>query len=255
MRAVFHDLICASSLALLTLSGGCTSSATSGPSPAAAHLKQREHVDHGSFFASPFTSGQEVTRACLECHPDAAREMQTTTHFQWLGGEEDVRHDGRRERIGKRNLLNNYCIGIRGNWSFCTRCHAGYGWEGEGYDFKDQANVDCLVCHDHSGAYVKGPAGQPTKESDLLAAARSVGFPKRENCNGCHGYGGGGMGVKHGDLDASLDNPDVRDDVHMGGHGMLCIDCHGGHGHDLRGRAFSVGAVPLKKKCHVRLSD
>jgi octaheme c-type cytochrome (tetrathionate reductase family) len=217
-------------------------SAQPGATPAAPSRGpgQRQHLDHSAFFDEPFASGQDVTRACLKCHEEAAREVLVTPHFQWVGKPEDVRGDGRPVRIGKRNLFNNFCLGIAGNQVTCTGCHAGYGWKDEGFDFGDPANVDCLVCHDRSGAYTKGAYGLPTRESDLLASARSVGFPRRENCNGCHSFGGGGMGVKHGDLDASLDNPDARDDVHMGGQGMLCIDCHGGHGHDIRGKAFSV---------------
>ena len=41
------------------------------------------------------------------------------------------------------------------------------------------------------------------------------------------------MGVKHGDLDSTLDNPDEYDDVHMGRAGMACIDCHGERGHSM----------------------
>ena len=131
-----------------------------------------------------------------------------TSHWQWLGPEEKI--PGRTEpvRIGKRNLLNNFCLNLEGNWSSCTKCHAGYGWDKADYDFGRAENVDCLVCHDWSNSYVKGPSGLPEKGVDLLVAAQSVGYPKRENCGTCHHFGGGGLGVKHGDLDNSLDNPD-----------------------------------------------
>ena len=75
---------------------------------------------------------------------------------------------------------------------------------------------------------MKGTYGLPTKETDLLAAARSVGTPQRENCLGCHAYGGGGQAVKHGDIDSSLAHPFEEEDVHMGRHGFLCVDCHAG---------------------------
>jgi octaheme c-type cytochrome (tetrathionate reductase family) len=201
---------------------------------------QREHLDHGAFFDQPLATGPAVTRACLECHESAAREVMATAHFQWLGGEVRVSPAGKTTRIGKKNLINNFCIGIQGNWASCTRCHAGYGWRDENFDFTDPTAVDCLVCHDRSGSYLKSEAGLPADGVDLQLAARSVGFPKRENCGGCHHYGGGGLGVKHGDLDASLDNPEAYEDVHMGGQDMLCIDCHGGHGHEIRGKAYSV---------------
>jgi octaheme c-type cytochrome (tetrathionate reductase family) len=215
----------------------------------------RSHLDHSAYFEAPFDAPQDVTRACLRCHPKAAREVMQTAHWQWLGAEVLVPgHEGPR-RIGKKNLLNNFCISAAGNEVTCTKCHAGYGWLDDSFDFAKVENVDCLVCHERTGAYVKGDGGIPTAESDLLAAARSVGYPKRENCGVCHNYGGGGQGVKHGDLDSSLENPSPEDDVHMGGFGMLCIDCHRTERHRIPGRAFSVsvegsGGVACTD-CHV----
>ncbi len=202
--------------------------------------RPRVHLDHAAFFNTKFAGPQDVTRRCLECHTHAARDFMKTAHWQWLGPEEKI--PGRNEpmRIGKRNLINNYCISIVGNWSGCTKCHAGYGWDTADFDFSRPEKVDCLVCHDWSSTYVKGAAGLPEKGVDLLAAARSVGYPKRENCGTCHSYGGGGLGVKHGDLDNSLDNPDPEVDVHMGKNGFLCIDCHRTAKHQIPGRAFSV---------------
>ena len=214
------------------------------PAPAPVFAKPtRVHLDHAAYFNKPFASPQEVTRTCLECHPQAAPDLMKTAHWQWLGPEETIPGRAEPMRIGKRNLLNNFCIGIQGNWAGCTKCHAGYGWDKADYDFSKAENVDCLVCHDWSSSYVKGPAGLPEKGVDLLVAAKSVGYPKRENCGTCHYYGGGGLAVKHGDLDTSLDNPDPETDVHMGKHGFLCIDCHHTKHHQIPGRAFSVSAV------------
>jgi octaheme c-type cytochrome (tetrathionate reductase family) len=165
-----------------------------------------------------------------------------TSHWQWLGDE--VPLPGRKEvaRIGKKNLINNFCISTAGNEKACTKCHVGYAWTGPDFDFAQKDSIDCLVCHENSGAYVKGPGGMPTKESNLVAAARSVGTPGRENCLTCHAYGGGGQAVKHGDIDSSLIHPPVDEDVHMGKHGFVCVDCHSAPDHQLRGRAFSVSA-------------
>jgi octaheme c-type cytochrome (tetrathionate reductase family) len=80
----------------------------------------------------------------------------------------------------------------------------------------------------------------PVKGTDLTAVARSVGTPTRENCLGCHAYGGGGQAVKHGDLDSSLNHPTEEDDVHMSRLGFSCVDCHRTESHQIRGRAFSV---------------
>ena len=101
--------------------------------------------------------------------------------------------------------------------------HAGYGWE----DMRqappsEPEAVDCLVCHANTELYSKYPtkAGHPLYEPitvngktimppDLGKAAQSVTNPQRENCGSCHYYGGGGDGVKHGDLDSSLNHPDM----------------------------------------------
>ena len=84
------------------------------------------------------------TAACLECHETAATEMMQTTHWTWES--EPVQLPGRDElvTVGKKNQLNNFCIGIQGNWTGCTSCHAGYGWEDATFDFAEQTNV-CLL--------------------------------------------------------------------------------------------------------------
>jgi octaheme c-type cytochrome (tetrathionate reductase family) len=201
--------------------------------------KVRPHFDHAAVITEKFDAPQAVTRRCLECHPDATHVMKTS-HWRWLGEEVEIPGRSGKTRIGKKNLLNNFCISSVGNERGCTKCHAGYGWADASFDFEKVDNVDCLVCHEHSGAYVKGPAGMPTPTTDLLAAAKSVGTPMRDNCLTCHAYGGGGQAVKHGDIDSSLAHPTAEEDVHMGRLGFLCVDCHGAPDHQLRGRAFSV---------------
>ena len=200
------------------------------------------HTNHAFFFFEPFADGPSVTRACLECHPDSAREVMQTAHWNWQGEEVMVPgHDGA-VRIGKRNVINNFCIGVQSNWPACTMCHIGYGWEDEKFDFQDASRVDCLVCHDNSGTYLKKfrGAGVPDESVDLLAVARSVGMPRRRNCGGCHFAGGGGNAVKHGDMDETLLFPSERIDVHMGRYDMQCVDCHRTEHHVIRGRAMAV---------------
>jgi octaheme c-type cytochrome (tetrathionate reductase family) len=200
------------------------------------------HVDHTQLMPGPYETGPDVTRACLECHEDAAHDVAQTTHWTWES--EPVMLPGRDEpvTIGKKNSINNFCIGIQGNWTGCTRCHAGYGWEDADFDFSNEENVDCLVCHDQSGAYVKANAGLPDSSVDLAVAAQSVGTPTRTNCGTCHFNGGGGNAVKHGDLDGSLFFPTENIDVHMGRHDFLCVDCHQSQDHQIIGNAISVSA-------------
>ena len=200
------------------------------------------HTDHGFFFNQPLTDGPSVTRACLECHPASAREIMQTTHWNWQGEEISVPGHEAAVRIGKRNLINNFCIGVQSNWPACTMCHIGYGWKDETFDFNDASRVDCLVCHDNSGSYQKKfqAAGVPDDSVDLVQAARSVGMPRRSNCGSCHFSGGGGNAIKHGDLDATLMFPGERIDVHMGRHDMHCVDCHRTEHHQIKGRSMAV---------------
>ena len=205
------------------------------------NLPQRApDVDHTALLPGPYATGSDVTRACLECHEDAAHQVMDTVHWTWEG--EEVNLPGREEpvRIGKKTSLNNFCIGIQSNWPGCTSCHAGYGWDSAGFDFSNQDNVDCLVCHDSTGIYVKGKAGYPVEGVDLVSVAQSVGTPSRQNCGDCHFDGGGGNGVKHGDLDEHLNFPPENVDVHMGSYDFLCIDCHQTHDHQISGRSISV---------------
>jgi hypothetical protein len=160
------------------------------------------HVDHADIVKGEFKTGQDVTRACLKCHPDAATQMMSTTHWTWESKSFDVPWRDTPVTIGKINQINNFCIGSQGNENKCMSCHAGYGWEeGKKVEQSKAENVDCLACHADTGSYGKGLFGNPAEGVDLLAAARSVRAPTRENCGKCHFDGGGGNGVKHGDLD------------------------------------------------------
>ena len=202
---------------------------------------QPVHVDHHDIVQGEFTTGQEVTRACLECHEDAATDLMKTTHWTWESKSFDVPWRDEDVTIGKINQINNFCIGTQGNENKCMSCHAGYGWEeGKVAEQSNPENVDCLACHADTGLYGKGLFGNPAEGVDLLAAAKSVRAPTRENCGKCHFDGGGGNGVKHGDLDESLYFPRQNEDVHMGGElNMQCTDCHWTENHQILGRMIA----------------
>ena len=201
------------------------------------------HTDHSDIVTGPLENGPAVTARCLECHENAAAEVMATTHWTWES--EPVQLPGRPEpvTIGKKNQINNFCIGIQGNWNKCTSCHAGYDWRDASYNFSLTTNVDCLACHADPALYAKADYGNPAEGVDLAAAAQSVRAPTRENCGQCHFNGGGGNGVKHGDLDESLYFPDENLDVHMGGLDFQCTACHQANAHHLRGSAVSVTAT------------
>jgi octaheme c-type cytochrome (tetrathionate reductase family) len=213
-------------------------------------------ADHSRFQAlqGPFASGEEVTRACLGCHTEAAKQVMATRHWTW-----DYTNPDTGQRLGKRTMLNGFCIGDRSNEAFCQSCHVGYGWKDASFDFTDESKVDCLACH-NTGNYLKlaGLAGHPplvrTETSpgsgkfvdpvNLAAVARNIGATSRQTCGACHYYGGGGDGVKHGDLDSSLNNAPRSLDVHMAvdGGNFSCSTCHVADQHRIAGSRISVTA-------------
>lgn len=121
------------------------------------------------------------------------------------------------------------------------------------FAFMEDASVDCLVCHDRTGTYMdaKGECGYVDKKktADLEKIAQSVGKPGRENCGSCHWYGGGGDNVKHGDMDSALADPSREHDVHMGGLGFRCQDCHTTTNHKIAGRSTTSSASEGKVAC------
>jgi octaheme c-type cytochrome (tetrathionate reductase family) len=213
-------------------------------------------ADHAKFdeLDGPFASGPEVTQACLACHTEAGEQFMHSIHWTWR-----FAHPETGQVIGKRNIINSFCGSIVANEPRCTSCHAGYGWEDEeSFDFTDQTAMDCLVCHDTTGTYVKAPAGagrpvldepivhygETLEPVDLAHVAQNVGATSAETCGSCHFYGGGGDNVKHGDLSSALVDPPLALDVHMAADGadLGCTDCHVGSAHRWAGSRYAVEA-------------
>jgi len=212
--------------------------------PMFAQTGQSEFTDHSEFIEGPFTTPQEVTETCLLCHDGIDRDIMKTRHWNWLG-DEFVNKEGVTMRVGKQNIINNYCISLNSNWARCTSCHIGFGWQVETFDFTDGNNIDCLICHEQTGTYKKVPtgAGMPDPSVDLIKVAQSVGKTTIRNCSVCHFNGGGGTGVKHGDMDESMIEPTAELDVHMGGLGFTCSDCHAGENHMILGASHGSMAA------------
>ena len=231
---------------------GATESAFSAEDAWSQLPSQPAHVDHSALIEGPLQSGEDVTRACLECHDASAHEVMATSHWTWRGQLIQRPGDEAPIRVGKANLLNNFCIGVQPNLPRCTSCHAGYGWKDDSFDFEEQERVDCLVCHVDPSLYWKTIAGEPGEGVDLLAAARAVESPTRASCGSCHFQGGGGDAVKHGDLDETLAWPSARVDVHMGRYDMTCQDCHRTQEHVIPG--CSLG-VCVEREARVRCTD
>ena len=196
-------------------------------------------MDHSAFLPGPFEDATAVTTTCLGCHPDSAKEVMADSHWNWSGHEVAVQGGGTR-RVGKATVINNFCLGTAPNMAMCSQCHAGYGWKTGKAPPDDPSHVDCLVCHADPKLYKKGHGGWPAENVDLVAAAGSVGDPTRGNCGQCHFSGGGGDGVKHGDLDSSLVSPKETTDVHMGRLGFECQTCHQTEHHSIPGCSLGV---------------
>jgi len=218
-------------------------------------------VEHALFevLDQEFKDVREVTAACLTCHNGRGNEVMKTSHFQWIR-EEFV--EGRGViKLGKKNVINNFCIGVAGNEHSSMKCHAGFGWEDHKFDFADERNVDCLICHDQSGEYVKGNkmAGLPSPVVNLQKVAKEVGRPSKANCGSCHFFGGGGNNVKQGDMEVALLDCSREVDVHMSAEGgnMSCVDCHGDANHQIKGKLYTISSMDRNRvtciECHTAL--
>ena len=200
---------------------------------------ESQHTDHSHIVQGVFTTGQEVTPACLECHPDSATEVMHTTHWTWESQPFDVPWRDEPVTIGKINQINNFCIGSQGNEKKCMSCHVGYGWEeNEDYDFANADNVDCLACHADTGKYAKGDYGNPQKaltwsraqacecrtartaENAILTAAVAMASSMATWMRAC----------------ISPENLDV----HMGGDNFLCTDCHQTKEHEIKAALLRI---------------
>ena len=195
----------------------------------------------------PFSSGPEVTKACLECHNTAGHQFMDNKHWTW-----QYTHPETGQQLGKSVLVNNFCTNARGNEGMCAQCHAGYNMTGPDYDFTNQENMDCLVCHESTGTYYKTPTTEGNEACSIMfegkkpiewaKVAQSVAMPTRENCGRCHFFGGGGDNVKHGDLSSALINPPKAVDVHMSPEAgdFSCVTCHVGEAHEWAGSRYEM---------------
>lgn len=210
-------------------------------------------VSHREIIQGPFETPQDVTKRCIECHEDVADDFIHTRHWNWAGDPFNVPGHGD-IRVGKINLINNYCIALPSNYPRCTSCHPGYGWKDRNFDFSNKENIDCLVCHEQTGTYKKTPAGagMPAPGTDLVAVAQSVGLTTKTNCGACHFNGGGGTGIKHGDMDSTLLHADRKLDVHMGGLGYECSACHNTVNHKISGASHGSMAEGVN---HIYCTD
>ena len=220
--------------------------------------KKVASVQHAKFeiLQKKFTSPQQVTEACISCHTERHTEVMKSNHWNW---EREEYIEGRGiVYLGKKNAINNFCIGVEGNEQSCAKCHIGFGMKETEMNYNDAKNIDCLVCHDNTETYAKAPekGGAPDPKLDLNNIAQHVGEPNRSNCGVCHFYGGGGNNVKHGDLEKAMFEPTKNIDVHMGtdASNLVCVDCHKTDKHNISGKMYSLSSMNRNRvtceQCH-----
>jgi len=200
----------------------------------------------------------QVTVECLRCHEKAGEDMIESAHWLWKGPSPYTVERQKKIMSGKAtDTINNFCVALPSNWPRCTSCHTGYGWKDETFDFTDVTKVDCLVCHDTTGSYVKAApkAGMPAPEVDLKFVAENVGHSTRNTCGNCHFQGGGGDAVKHADMCAVLRYPERNCDIHMGGYDFTCTECHETVNHKIKGRSTSLPVAEGSRTCEDCHSD
>lgn len=220
-------------------------------------VKQKP-VDHAKLppLQKNFSNPQEVTATCIACHTERHKEVMASNHWNW---EREEYIEGRGiVYIGKKNAINNFCIGVEGNEQSCAKCHVGFGMTDQLKAYTNENNIDCLVCHDQTETYVKASekGGAPDPNINLTKIAQNVGTPTRSNCGVCHFFGGGGNNVKHGDLEKSMFEPNKEIDVHMAvdGVNMSCVACHTSENHMMLGRVYSLSSMNRNRstceQCH-----
>jgi octaheme c-type cytochrome (tetrathionate reductase family) len=213
-------------------------------------------TDHAKIekLQQPFSTGAEITAACLSCHSEAANQFHETIHWSWLASAPDAPR-----RYGKAgDSLNNFCISTNnGADKGCYACHPG--WEAK------SGAINCLVCHGQQEinwsesfedfqAFAESEDPEELEiaaelQANIQKAVQSVARPTRKNCGSCHFKGGGGDGVKHGDLDSSMAMPNKALDVHMGtdGQDFTCTRCHTTVLHNVAGRIYTQPAALERK--------
>ena len=78
-------------------------------------LKPESSVDHSELaeLNRKFETPQDVTRTCNSCHNKRAAEIMNSSHWNW---ERTAYIEGRGLAfIGKKNIINNFCIGASAN--------------------------------------------------------------------------------------------------------------------------------------------
>ena len=108
-RRAVSTLMLAAGVALAAVTAWTASAPASTPAaqgaPAAQKPVSTSTADHSKFkeLQRPFASGPEVTKACLACHTEAAKQVMRTKHWTW-----EFLNPESGKRLGKKNIINNF---------------------------------------------------------------------------------------------------------------------------------------------------
>ena len=73
-----------------------------------ALAKNAMSTEHRAQLKGPYENGAAVTRDCLKCHLKQAEEVLHSAHWRWQGPSPHVQGLENQERLGKKNLINNF---------------------------------------------------------------------------------------------------------------------------------------------------
>ncbi len=96
---------------------------------------------HHEVLKQNFTTGEEITKACISCHSSVTKQFHKTIHWTWLAeGEEKGKTYGK-----AGDSVNTFCLsGNKMEDKGCLSCHPG--WNKKGVD----GEINCLQCHSNS---------------------------------------------------------------------------------------------------------
>jgi Cytochrome c bacterial/Chitobiase/beta-hexosaminidase C-terminal domain len=211
-----------------------------------------EAVKTATYGSAPVNSHSTLTYTggtmCLSCHASQATAMSGAVHYKWEGAYSEITNKPGVTGGKLNSAMNTFCINTLGNWNGCGSCHVGAGAK-PGTVADATQNIDCLICHQTGYKRVRN-ATTNLFEPDLTKmtitmdqAVQTVTKPVKSNCLQCHAKGGGGDGLKRGDL--SVINGTTTDrnfDVHMATTGakLVCQSCHTYTNHKVKGRGVDL---------------
>lgn len=198
----------------------------------------------------PFTSSGDVTAACLKCHHQQAVEVLQSTHWTWV---RQRAVNGKNTLYGKKDSLTGFAIDVSSNPSRCMGCHISNTRPDVDFNAPSPEMVDCLVCHDTTGAYQQFALGAPQENNSnvLELMARNVGKSTPANCTTCHFADCGLPAITNPSETTAVNIPPVQD-IHMdrAAISFSCQNCHAlNSGHSFSRKMRQMNSSSSEEGC------